>query len=196
MSETEKWRPVKDYEGLYEVSDLGRVRSVAHKLWNGKGYFVTQTKIIKPRKKCWGYMSVALSKNGKAKEFKVHRLVAEMFIPNPHKFPQINHKDECKTNNKVSNLEWCTAKYNTNYGSRNKRAGLNLRKPVYQFDAQGKFVKLWDSVNSLAACDYLPHYISLACKGKTKTAYGFIWRHEGGVKHDNKNVYIREFIQN
>lgn len=106
----EIWRDIEGYEGLYEVSNLGRVKA----LGNGK----TKThKIRKLAKDKCGYLFVTLSKNGIKKHYKVHRLVASAFITNPNNFPQVNHIDEDKTNNRVDNLEWCDAKYNANYGT-------------------------------------------------------------------------------
>ena len=116
ITETEIWKPKKDYEGLYEVSNLGRVKS----LGNGKS-INSKEGILKPGKIKQGYLQVTLCKNRKQKRFLVHRLVAEAFLPNPENLPFINHKDEDKTNNSVDNLEYCTREYNNNYGTRNER---------------------------------------------------------------------------
>lgn len=102
----EEWRAVPGYEGLYEVSDIGNVRNVR------------RNKLLRLTKTNNGYIQVSLFKNGIKTGLKVHRLVAQAFLPNPDNLPMINHKDENKTNNRVENLEWCTAKYNNNYGSR------------------------------------------------------------------------------
>ena len=109
----EIWKNIAGYEGLYEVSSFGRVRSLRF----GK------TKILKPGKNKKGYLRVSLCKNGKQKTFFVHRLVAQAFLENPQNLPQINHKDENKQNNRLENLEWCSCDYNNNYGTRNERAG-------------------------------------------------------------------------
>lgn len=118
----EIWRPVVGYEGLYEVSSYGRVRSVDRyvKACYEK-YRLHKGKILSPGKDKDGYLFVVLSCNGKHKTITIHRLVSQAFIPNPDDLPIINHKDEVKTNNSVDNLEWCTAKYNANYGTRNIR---------------------------------------------------------------------------
>lgn len=119
----EEWRPIKGYEGLYEVSSFGRVRSLDRYVKTGYGsYRLHKGKVLSPGKDKDGYLSVHLFCNGKVHKRLVHRLVAQAFIPNPDNLPMINHKDEDKTNNSVDNLEWCTAKYNTNYGTSRIRA--------------------------------------------------------------------------
>lgn len=154
----EEWKDISGYEGLYEVSNLGRVRR------NGK--------ILKPLKDS-GYLRAHLSKNGIAKKVLIHRLVAFAFIPNPNNYPEINHKDEDKTNNTVENLEWCSREYNINYGTRNER----VSKPVLQYDRLGNFIREWPS--GLKAEEELGinnGNISSCCSGKVKTAGGFVWR--------------------
>ena len=123
MNINEQWRPVVGFEGLYEISNLGRVKSLNYKR-TGK------EKILKPNKHRKGYLRVELCRDGKVKHFLIHRLVAIAFLPNPMGFTEINHKDENKSNNAISNIEWCSAKYNTNYGNRNKKIAAALSKPV------------------------------------------------------------------
>ena len=101
----EEWRPIEGSEGLYEVSSYGRVRSLRRNI------------ILSPKKEPMGYLRCNLYLNKNMKTFSIHRLVAQAFIPNPDNLPQVNHKDENKTNNSVENLEWCDAKYNNNYGT-------------------------------------------------------------------------------
>ena len=112
----EEWRPVVGYEGLYEVSNTGQVRSLDRFY-----YRLHKGKVLSPAKDRYGYLTVTLNCNGKSKTIKIHRLVAQAFIENPDNLPQVNHKDEDKTNNNVDNLEWCTAKYNVNFGTRQER---------------------------------------------------------------------------
>ena len=110
----EEWKNVIGYEGLYEVSNIGNVRNVR------------RNTLLKLSKNNYGYIQVSLYKNGIRTGLKVHRLVAEAFLPNPDNLPQVNHLDEDKTNNRVENLEWCTAKYNNTYGHRTENA-INTR---------------------------------------------------------------------
>ena len=159
----EIWCPIKGYEGLYDVSDQGRVRSLKF----GKERILKQLRTPK------GYLLVGLRKNRERKMCKVHRLVAQAFIPNPDNLPEVNHKDEDKENNSVQNLEWCDRKYNVNYGTRNDRCS----KPVLQFTKDGEFVKEWKSTNDVQRnLGYFHNYISNCCNGKCKSAYNFIWK--------------------
>lgn len=121
MKETEIWKDIEGYEGFYQISNWGRVKSLKRK-GNSKERILTASN--NNTKKYW---RVQLSKNDKIKHFAVHRLVALAFIPNPQNLSQVNHKDENKDNNNASNLEWVTAKQNTNYGTRNKRASKKMK---------------------------------------------------------------------
>ena len=115
----EEWRPIEGYEGLYEVSNLGRVRSLDMYVKSRYGnYRLHKGKVLSPAKDTNGYLFVNLTYNGKHNTIRVHRLVALTFIPNPDNLPEVNHKDEDKSNNRVDNLEFCDRKYNINYGSR------------------------------------------------------------------------------
>lgn len=120
----EIWRPVVGYEGLYEVSSTGQVR-------NCRG------KLLRPGPDHNGYLKCVLCKKGKTKTIYIHRLVAQAFIPNPMYLKQVNHKDEDKSNNNVDNLEWCTARYNVNYGcAQDKRVKTNIINGRFKFTGQ------------------------------------------------------------
>lgn len=122
----EKWRDIEGYEGLYQVSDKGRVKSlpkmVSYPIGNKEFTKVPRGELIMSLSTTSrGYKQVGLHKDGKSKRVGVHRLVAKAFIPNPDDLPQVNHKDENPSNNDASNLEWCSAKYNANYGTARER---------------------------------------------------------------------------
>ena len=162
----ELWKDIDGYEGLYQVSNLGNVKSLNY---NRTG----KERILKPGNNGLGYLNVLLCKNGKTKTFKIHRLVANAFIPNPYNKPEVNHKDENKTNNCVDNLEWMTSKENNNYGTRNER----ISKLVLQFTKNGEFVKEWLSMHQIEIeLGFANSHISECCNGKRKTAYGYIWK--------------------
>ena len=132
-------------------------------------------RILKPRKGSSGYLQVVLYKDGGRKEYLVHRLVAEAYLPNPEEFLQVNHKDENKENNALQNLEWCTQSYNANYGSRNKRMAKSLSKPVFCEE----FNRTFDGARAEArelGLDYSS--INKCCTGEYKTCGGYHWRYQ------------------
>ena len=165
----EHWKAISGYEGLYEVSDLGRVRSLKY----GK------EKILKPGKTHGGYLMIGLRKDGHMKYLLVHRLVAKAFIPNPNNLETVNHKDETKTNNTVSNLEWMSREDNINYGTHNKRVGEALSKQVQMFDKKtGEVLATFPSTREANRVTGIAQpNISACCNGKLKSAGGYIWRY-------------------
>ena len=139
----EEWRDIKDYEGFYQVSNFGRVKSLDRYIERNGKPALLKGKIIKQAYTGRGrdYLFVGLSKNGKVKLVNVHRLVAEAFIPNPDNLPQVNHKDENKSNNCVDNLEWCSALYNLTYNDRHIKAGLKERGKKSKFRKKVKVLR-------------------------------------------------------
>jgi hypothetical protein len=167
----EEWRDVVGYEGLYQVSNLGRVKSLFR-----------YKKILKQTIRR-GYYQVELFKNMKGKIFPVHRLVAMAFLPNHHCYPCVNHKDEIKTNNNVNNLEWCTYKYNSNYGHCREKIRAKCRfKPIRQIK-NGVIIREFPSVleatNFLGLNSACGSSIIAVCKKKPGhfTAYGYEWEY-------------------
>ena len=153
----EVWKDIKGYEGKYQVSNLGQVKSLdviieyTNKYGN-KSKQLHKGKIISQHDNGYGYMSVMLWKDNKSKNFYIHRLVAEAFIPNPYNLSQVNHIDENKQNNSIDNLEWCDVKYNNNYGTKNKRSVetlLNNGKNSYyvkQYSVEGVYINQYRSL--------------------------------------------------
>lgn len=173
----EEWRPIVGYEGLYEVSDWGRVKSLdRYKIdtVGRKQYHKGKVNRLYPTTN--GYIKAMLYKDGVSKNKSVHRLVAEAFIPNPNNLPLINHKDEDKTNNSVENLEWCDLKYNVNYGTAIERCHDKQKKPIIQMTMDGEIVKEYESITDAVNCGFLRSKISLCCNGKRKSSGGFRWK--------------------
>lgn len=167
----ERWRPIRGFPG-YEVSDHGRVKSLARDYHYG-----SHEDMILSQRDRRGYKSVTLFRDGERHYKSVHRLVADAFIPNPDKLPIVNHKDETRTNNRADNLEWCTSKYNTNYGGCRDKIGKGVSRKVIQLTKDGSIVAMWDSMTKAAestgAC---LSEISKCCKNSQFTAGGYKWR--------------------
>lgn len=180
--EIEVWKPVVGYEGLYEVSSFGRVRSIDRITTNslGRKYF-SKGVILKWALNRGGYPIVGLSLHGKYYSRTIHRLVAEAFIGNPNNLPSINHKDEDKTNNKVENLEFCTVKYNNNYGNHNtkqsatRRADPNLTKSVLKLSLTGEILKKYSCVRDVITDGYKERTVGQVCRFERYSAYGYLW---------------------
>lgn len=166
----EEWKDVIGYEGLYQVSNKGNLRSF-HK---GK------CKLLSLCVGKHGYVVALLhNKNGR-KHVRVHRLVAQAFIPNPNNLPYINHKNEIKTDNCVENLEWCTAEYNVNYGTSAQRISEKQSVAVLQYDLDGSLVCRYNGLSEAERINGYKHCsISEVCTGKKLSYMGFIWLHEG-----------------
>lgn len=178
----EIWRDIPNFEGLYQVSNLGRVKALEKYVNAGiknNSEVKRKGRILKQYNK-GGYLEVSLMKNNKRHYFKVHRLVATAFIPNFCNLPQVNHIDENKLNNNVDNLEWCTSKYNCNYGKRNNLIAQNSSfKPIKinQYDLDNNLLNTFDSISSASryyGCK--PITIRRYCSNITKCK-DYIWRY-------------------
>lgn len=173
----EVWKDIEGFEGQYQISNFGRVRSMDRYVKNGRGYRKTCGKILKPYLTCNGYEQVSLGRNGTHKS--IHRLVAIAFIPNPRNLPDVNHKDEDKANNVYTNLEWCNHSYNALYGSCQERLRKYKNQPVYMIDKDsGEILNKYDSMKiAMEKTGVHKVTISQICRGKRKTGGGYIWRY-------------------
>lgn len=177
------YRDIEGYEGHYMVDTKGNVFSLKRK------------KIMTPCKSNNGYMQVHLSIDGVMKSHKIHRLVAKTFIPNPYNLPQVNHKDEDKTNNCVENLEWCTQSYNMNYNDGQKRRASSRdyeeiskkrsevqSKEVTQYDFDGRIVAIWRNAYVAEEHGYNRTMINQCCLGNKKSHKGYVWKYTNNME--------------
>ena len=156
----ERWRDIEDFEGRYRISDHGRVFSLLSK------------KLLNIYTNSHGYQCVYLYLDGHYKNFKVHRLVAAAFVPNPLNLPQVNHKNEDKTYNYYTNLEWCSAAYNNNYGTRTLRAAITNARPVVCIETN---IIYWGAREAARQVG-IHNHISECCNGQRKSCGGYHWR--------------------
>lgn len=172
----EIWKDISNYEGLYQVSNLGNIKSldryVNYKIKDTKRLIKSQNKKLTLNKK--GYLKVTLFKNGKGETREVQRLVAEAFIPNPENKPQVNHINGNKTNNNIENLEWCTCKENTLHSL--YVLGKKI-KQVKQYDLNGNYLNTFSSIKEAEKeTNVYSCAISNVIHGRRKKAGGFIWK--------------------
>lgn len=197
----EVWKDIEGYEGHYQVSNFGRVKSIKK---SNRGRKFSHDGIL-AQSYCgvMRYPHVPLSKNGRHKNFSVHRLVAQAFIPNPMQFPIVNHIDENPQNNHVDNLEWCTQEYNCNHGRANKKRSISnykhspgYGKKVCALTKDGDLVGIYESAEEaknilglkasrsngepLLRC--VRRYIYLCCEGRQKTSYGYQWCYKSDLE--------------
>ena len=165
------WKDIEGYKGHYQISNYGNVRSLKKDAFLMKGGYLK------------GYKIISLWKNGTGKMFRVHRLVAAAFIPNPDNKPCIDHIDGDRANNHADNLRWVTAKENSNnYNAPNTYKGKKINKggkAVLQYDLEGNFIKEWVTTMEIQRqLNYHRSNISNCCNGLVKTAYNYIWRYK------------------
>lgn len=183
----EVWKDIAGFEGIYQVSNMGNVRSVDRYVECADSIRHYKGRLMKLDKKKNGYLQVMLRRRDIAKQVLVHRLVAEAFIPNTGNLPTVNHKDENKENNRADNLEWCTMEYNNLYGEGHKTRCVNARngaikkqaRPVIQYSLDGKFIaEYFSAMEAGRQTGCRQSGISECCNGKQKTAFGYIWRYK------------------
>lgn len=166
----EIWKDIAGYEGLYQVSNLGRVKSLNY----GR---TGVEKVLALKRVGYSYYGVNLYASPKHPvTHYIHRLVAQAFIPNPHGYPQVNHQDEDTTNNAVDNLEWCMPKENLEYGTRTVRATEKTSKAIVQIK-DGKIIRIWKSGAEAGRHGFLPTKIAQCCRGKKHSHHGYEWRY-------------------
>ena len=175
----EIWKDIKGYEGKYQISNYRRVKSLNY-------HRTGKERILKAGDNGHGYLFVELCKDGKTKTCRINRLVAQAFLENPQKLPEVNHKNEDKTDNRVENLEWCSKLYNINYGTGIKRSAEKraekmtnnpkLSKPVFSVDKETGLIMWWQSAMEASRQTGIAQgNICACCKGRIKSAGGHIW---------------------
>lgn len=192
----EIWKDIKHYEGLYQISNYGNVKSIKRKVKNKNGFRIVKEKLLKPILNNKGYYVYGLRKNGKLKMLLLHRLIGEHFLNNKNNYPCINHKDGNKLNNSIDNLEWCTYEHNIkeafklglntytykknfkhNYWKGKYGKYHNCSKVVLQYDLKNNYLKEWESITKASKETKINYYsISNNCRGKQKKAGNYIWK--------------------
>lgn len=185
MMNKEIWKDIKGFEKRYQISNLGRVKSLSKFVNNNPNYssigYYTKEKILKEFDNKRGYKLVKLYKDNKKYTKKIHRLVAEAFISNPENKLQVNHIDGNKQNNCVSNLEWNTCKENINHAFKNNLINMKKgkenphSKKINQYDLNDNYIKTWFSITEAQKFFHIRN-ISKVCHNKRKTAGGYKWR--------------------
>lgn len=171
----ERWKDIEDFEGLYQISNMGNIKNTVTNKIRRQGTMRNE------------YKHICLCVGGVRKSLMVHRLVAVAFISNPKNLPQVNHLDEDKKNNVVTNLEWCSAKDNANYGTKIARQaktrednGNTVKKRVLQMKG-GKIIKIWDSIYGTKKGGFNHRGVSNCCSGRVNSYAGYEWKRQEDV---------------
>lgn len=177
----EVWKDIAGYEGYYQISNFGNIRSVDRVIYSDKFHIGIKRELkgrtLNPSVNNHGYLSLILSKNGEKKSCRIHRLVAEAFIKNPNNYDQVNHIDGDKTNNKVENLEWCNNQYNVIHAYKNGLAKSHP-KSIKQYDLKGNYIQTFESiVKASKEVNGNTSNINKCVKGHINSAYGYKWRY-------------------
>ena len=165
----EIWKDIEGYEGLYQVSNLGNVRSLN---FRGKGFAQNLR-----AKRMAEYLGVCLCKDKKHKYLYVHRLVAFHFVNGYQDGLTVNHLNENKWDNRAENLEWCTQKENDLYGTGRERSNRSHKKPVEQIGANGETVRVFGGASETEEAGFRPSLVTACCRGQAKTHGGYEWRY-------------------
>lgn len=179
----EIWKDIDGFEGIYQISNYGRLKALSKQLKGRNSYRNVKEKVLKPAIGTCGYYQYPLSHNSKKKTILIHREVAKAFVDNPNELYEVNHKDENRLNNHFENLEWCDRSYNNSYNDRTKRAAETQRnthpsrKAVEQIDKNGNIVATYQSEREAERISGIIHNNICECiKGKRKSAGGYFWR--------------------
>lgn len=193
--EQEIWKDVVGYEGLYKVSNKGRVKSLPRIVRCGHGYALSKERVLASVIGKQGYHQYSLHDGSSRKNMRGNRLVAMAFLPNPKNLPCVNHKDENRGNDNVENLEWCTQKYNCNYGTAPMRRRQNDSKikAVCQYDMDGNFIAKFRSINDAKRAIGASHHATIVqcCQHLRMSFKGFIWLYESDSKESLHEVVKR-----
>lgn len=182
--EEEVWKDIPDYEGYYQASNFGRIRSLDREVAGKAGSVqVRKGRVLKPELNKSGYLLVMLSKNSKHKMFSIHRLVYSAFYGSISEDYEVNHIDEDKTNNRLENLNLMTRKENNNWGTHNQRVAKALSKPVVAIDDSGNIALEFLSANEAGRNGFNQGHLSACCLGERRTHRGYRWKFKEDIEN-------------